>query len=102
MDKPARTPEEVDRLEQQGATAGRRVGIALAIAGLLAMALIVAAGMGLFDQGDPIEQAIEDDATCAELFDIRNDADPDDPRVGSWNRQLREVGCFSSGSTRTD
>lgn len=49
-----------------------------------------------------IEAGIHGDATCQELFDRRNGMDPSDPNVERANEMFRDIGCFSSGSTRTD
>ena len=45
-------------------------------------------------------EAIEDGASCAELFDLRNHVDPSDPMMEQMNEDLRSVGCFSRSSTR--
>lgn len=46
--------------------------------------------------------ALNAGATCAELFEIRNEPDPKDAVVETMNAELRRIGCFSSSSTRTD
>lgn len=54
------------------------------------------------DATEQFELSIEDGASCAELFEIRNSVASDDARIPEWNQQLRAIGCHSSGSTRTD
>jgi hypothetical protein len=44
--------------------------------------------------------AIEAGASCAELFDLRNEADPSDPLVEQMNEDLGSMGCLSRSSTR--
>lgn len=41
-------------------------------------------------------------AECPELFDLRNELDPKDPEIPKMNERLREIGCYSSTSERTD
>ncbi|MFD1716726.1 hypothetical protein [Georgenia deserti] len=48
------------------------------------------------------EAALDDGAPCGELFEIRNAWDPDSDLVERANEALRDVGCFSSSSERTD
>ena len=40
-------------------------------------------------------------ASCAELFEARNALDPHSPDIPTINVNLREIGCNSSGSTRS-
>ena len=57
------------------------------------------------DEGDPVERFIERrdaGASCAELFDIRNDLDPHDDLIPTINEGLRNIGCYSATSDRTD
>lgn len=68
----------------------------------LALAAVLVAACAVTDGATSFEQAIEDGASCQELFDIRNEVDPDHERIPEWNQQLRDIGCHSSGSTRTD
>ena len=73
-----------------------------AIAGASITMLLVTSCGGGTSGGTTFEDALQDGATCQELYDIRNAADPDSPKIPEWNEQLREIGCFSSSSTRTD
>lgn len=41
-------------------------------------------------------------ATCEKLFGIRNAVDPKSPLIEKMNHDLREVGCYSKSSVRTD
>ena len=45
---------------------------------------------------------IESGETCAQLFEHRNEIQPGDPRIDEMNEALREIGCYSSSSERTD
>lgn len=47
-------------------------------------------------------EALEGGASCEELFEIRNEWDPGSQNVVEANAALREIGCFSSSSTRSD
>jgi hypothetical protein len=48
------------------------------------------------------DEALEAGASCQELFDIRNEADPKSSEIEEMNVRLREVGCFNSSSERMD
>lgn len=74
-----------------------------AVAGLIAL-LAAACGQNARQQGNrqSFQARMGAGAECAELFEIRNAADSDSPEVAEMNRQLREVGCYSSSSTRND
>lgn len=48
------------------------------------------------------EDALNDGASCRDLFDIRNAWDPHSPLVEQANVQLRGIGCYSRNSERTD
>jgi len=48
------------------------------------------------------DAALREGASCAQLFELRNQRDPEDPIVKRMNESLRSVGCFSSSSTRQD
>lgn len=69
-------------------------------AGVLA-AMTAAAGCSSSGQSVNFTRRLESGASCSELFEIRN-------KIGSetlnerYNRQLREIGCYSSSSERTD
>ncbi len=47
-------------------------------------------------------ELVDSDASCEELFDYRNRFDPDDAVIEDLNDQLRTIGCYSTGSERTD
>lgn len=78
----------------------RRTTIALAAAALA----LASCGDddGGQDQADHVSNLIDVGVDCGTLFDARQDIDPDDPRLPEINDQLREVGCYSSSSERTD
>ncbi|WP_087485574.1 hypothetical protein [Brachybacterium massiliense] len=71
---------------------------------LLAAVALSACGSGPADTGtyEGFNDALESGATCAELFEIRNEWDPKSSKVVQANEALREIGCYSSSSTRTD
>lgn len=48
------------------------------------------------------QQRLEAGATCEELFTIRNATDPKSTLPERRNRALREIGCYSSSSARSD
>lgn len=47
-------------------------------------------------------QRLEAGADWPELFELRNELDPKDPDIPEMNESLREIGCYSSTSERTD
>lgn len=47
------------------------------------------------------KQRLDAGANCAELFEIRNSLDPKASVVVRMNEELREIGCYSSGSVRS-
>lgn len=69
---------------------------AIAVAAILASACDNSTGTDDFDQ------AVEDGASCAELFEIRNELDPHSPLITQANERLRSIGCYMSSSERTD
>lgn len=83
-----------------------------AVVALIIVAFGVAAAV--YDPGDPdpfeedraildrFESMLEVGANCDTLYSIRNEADPGSFVVETMNEQLREIGCFSSSSERTD
>lgn len=74
---------------------------ARAAAAAIGITILTACNAG--GPGTPsFEDMVESGASCEELYEIRNRADADDERIRGWNEQLREIGCFSSTSTRTD
>lgn len=72
--------------------------------GFAALVLLTGAVAGCSDPDgfEEFERAVDDGATCAELFEIRNSWDPDSSDVVEANEVLREIGCHSSSSDRTD
>ena len=48
--------------------------------------------------GTGFDARLQAGADCPELFELRNQLDPKSPRV--TNKALRDIGCFSSTSTR--
>lgn len=78
---------------------------------LVAAAALAAGCSGAGDSGgdagglEELRTAISADVDCGELFDIRNAAEVelrDAGQMETANAALQEIGCFSSGSTRTD
>lgn len=74
--------------------------VAVAIAGFLLL-------LAVCDTRSAMERftdALEDGASCAELFEIRNEFHPREEAtsVQIANSRLRRVGCVSSSATRTD
>lgn len=75
-----------------------------------ALAVLVAAalsGCGAAEDEDDagygtFADALEAGASCSELFEIRNSWDPKSPHIDQANIALREIGCYTSSSTRTD
>lgn len=63
--------------------------------------VVVACGSGTSSGSvyDSFREALDEDASCSELFDIRNQADPDHPDVERMNDDLGRVGCLTSTST---
>lgn len=51
---------------------------------------------------EEFQEALEDGASCTELFELRNDMDRSETNIDTVNQELREIGCYSSSSTRTD
>lgn len=47
-----------------------------------------------------IRTRIDAGASCAELFEARNVINPQSPDIPAINASLREIGCYSSSSTR--
>ena len=47
------------------------------------------------------KQRVDAGASCAELFEIRNSLDPKASDVVRMNKELREIGCYSSSSVRS-
>lgn len=52
--------------------------------------------------GQSFDDALDNGASCQELFDIRNELDPKDPAIEDINETLRSIGCYSATSERTD
>lgn len=51
---------------------------------------------------EAFREALEEGASCAELFELRNDMDRSETNIDTVNEELQEIGCYSSSSTRTD
>lgn len=70
---------------------------------LLAVA-VTACGGG--DDSDPTQQfrdGVRNGVPCSELYTYRNELDPKDSVIEDYmNPTLRDIGCFTSGSERTD
>ncbi len=81
------------------ARAGATVLVAAFVTGI-----ITGCGGGSDSSADDrsFEQAVDEGASCEELFEIRNGWDSDDPLIQPANETLRSIGCFSSSSERTD
>ena len=68
---------------------------------VLGLFVVACGGGGATGGGGGFDALVDDpSATCGELFAARN-ALPDG-QVDAANVALREIGCFSSTSTRTD
>lgn len=52
--------------------------------------------------GRSFDGALDDGASCQELFDIRNGLDPKDAAIEEINETLRSIGCYNATSDRTD
>ena len=50
---------------------------------------------------ETIKARIEAGASCADLFARRNEIDPESRDIPTINASLREIGCYTSSSTRT-
>lgn len=111
-DEPKFTPEERVRREAQGEAMGRGCVLFFVVAIAVIAVAMGLSSAGVFDSEDDVPSrtparddfrtALENGADCLRLFEIRNSAPPDDPRLPGWNRQLRAIGCHSANSTRTD
>jgi hypothetical protein len=69
-----------------------------------------AQGLGSHDQSSGpsssmnyigFKQRLDAGAGCAELFEIRSSLDPKASDVVRMNKELREIGCYSSSSVRS-
>ncbi len=70
--------------------------------GLLAALLLGAGCVGFgVDSYEEFRGAVEGGASCDELFDIREGL-PTSVDRGNVDADLREIGCVSRGSQRTD
>ncbi len=79
-----------------------RVFRRIAAAGIALFAVGCAANPGSGDTAGGFYSRLDEGADCRELFEIRNDLDPKDPDIPEMNEALREIGCYSIGSKRTD
>jgi hypothetical protein len=69
---------------------------------LLAVALGACGGNTPRFSYDAFREAFDAGAPCADLFRIRNEADPKDPDINRMNEDLGSIGCFSNESIRQD
>ncbi len=100
------TEERLARSHQKGNTSrpNRRKGMSLRAAALILAVLtlvLVACAPGVQSYED-FRSAVDRGATCEQLIDINEDTllgAADEKRVA---RDLREIGCFTRSSTRTD
>ena len=67
-----------------------------------ALLLMLSACAPAQSEHDAFREELEGGASCAELFELRNDMDRSETNIDTVNAELREVGCYSSSSTRTD
>ena len=51
---------------------------------------------------DHFKDRLEAGASCAELYQLRNEVDSDDPVLRQMNEDLRRIGCYHSSAQRTD
>ena len=65
-------------------------------------AAVPATGSAHTKASESFDAALREGASCAQLFELRNQRDPKDPMVDKMNESLRDIGCFSSSSTRQD
>lgn len=68
----------------------------------LALGLAACSASAETETYEGFNDALDAGATCAELFEIRNERDQHSSLVVRANEALREIGCFSSSLTRTD
>ena len=68
---------------------------------LVVVGIVGCSGGGSASGYAGFQERLQAGADCAELFEIRNSVDPSSPDVPRMNSALREIGCFSSSSTRT-
>jgi len=70
-------------------------------AGWAAAAMLVLAACG-GSELDAFLKELENGASCTRLFEIRDGWDSDSPHVETANERLRDIGCYSAQSRRTD
>ena len=51
---------------------------------------------------DAFQAAINEGASCARLYELRNELDPRDPNLELMNDELLRIGCLSASDVRTD
>lgn len=73
------------------------------------MTVFIALALGLSlvltaceEEPESFDSAVGSGAPCSELFDIRNSWDPKSELIESANEVLRDIGCYSASSERTD
>lgn len=66
--------------------------------------IMLAANCGSESRNDyaAFQARIDAGVACEELFSLRNATDPKSPLIDRMNRGLREIGCYSSSSVRSD
>lgn len=69
---------------------------------VVAVAAVVACADASTPPSERFNDRLREGAGCAELFELRNEAEPGSAAVERMNERLRSVGCHSSTSTRTD
>jgi hypothetical protein len=69
---------------------------------VIALCPLLAGCPGSSDPLEALTQRIESGASCADLFEARNAIDPHAPNLPKVNQALRDIGCYSSSSTRSD
>lgn len=73
------------------------------VVGGVALMALMAAGCGTSEPPLTFDRALRTGASCEVLFELRNErAGQNGVNDDRMNEQLREVGCFSATSTRTD
>lgn len=76
--------------------------LAMAAGALILVAVLMTPWSGDDDDVRNFDEAVEDGASCSELYEIREAWPPQYVEIPEWNRTLREIGCTSPTATRTD
>ncbi|MDQ3913803.1 MAG: hypothetical protein M3285_02775 [Actinomycetota bacterium] len=74
----------------------------VAVAGMAVGIACAGRDSGSGGGGDDFYGRLDAGTECRELFEIRNALDPKDPEIPEMNDALREIGCYSITSKRTD